>query len=85
MKKNKNIRTVFLTDHDSDRLRDVIYKRGLWNDADQYSDSVKPKELEWTMLFNSWVESECAKHGLPTVEVTAGSEEYLAKVRELIS
>lgn len=81
MKKDPRIRTIFLIDHNADWLRDVIYTRGLWDDAFKYPDSVKDKELQWVILFNSWIESECALHKLPTVEKTTGSDDYIAKVK----
>ena len=71
-------------DHDSDRLRDVIYTRGLWDAAFKYSDSVKEKELKWVVLFNNLIEQECNKYGLPIVEMTADSNEYIEKVKSLI-
>ncbi|HLP44075.1 MAG TPA: AAA family ATPase [Candidatus Nanoarchaeia archaeon] len=64
------VRPIFLVDHDVDRIRKVIFSRGLWDDAHTYSDDVKEKEVKWAALFNSWLESEAKKFGFQTVEVT---------------
>ncbi len=82
-KRNPRVKPVFLLDHDADRLREVIYTRGLWDDADKYPDTVKDKELAWVMLFNSWIERECKKVGLPTIEVQRG-DSYIEEVKRII-
>ncbi len=84
MGKDKRVKAVFLADHDTDRLRNVIYTRGLWDDAGKYPDSVKSKELEWVMLFNDWIERECKKFGLPIIEVQANSKEYIIQIEDFI-
>lgn len=48
---NKKIHPLFLIDEDEDRMRDVVYTRGLWDGANTYSDDVKEKEVEWASLF----------------------------------
>lgn len=40
-KNNEKVRAVFLVDADADRIKDVVFTRGLWDDAKTYSDSVK--------------------------------------------
>lgn len=52
-----------------EQIRAVIYKRGLWNDAYKYSDKVKEVEVEWTYLFNAWLEKEAKKYGYPLYEI----------------
>ena len=51
-KNDKHIRSVFLVDEDADRIRDVVFTRGLWDDAHTYPDDVKEKEVEWALLFS---------------------------------
>ena len=84
MEQEKGIKPVFLTDHNIDRLRDVIYTRGLWDAAFKYPDSVKEKELQWVVLFNTWIKKECDKYKIPTVEITIDSNDYIEKVKNLI-
>lgn len=81
---NNKVKPIFLVDDDVDRLRDVIYTRGLWDAAFRYSDSVKGKELEWVVLCNEWIKKECLKYGMPVVETTADSDKYLQDVRRFI-
>ena len=83
-KYNNHLKPIFLIDHDADRLRDVIYTRGLWDAAYKYSDSVKEKELAWVVKFNAWIEDECKKYKLSTVEMTADSDKYIEQVKNLI-
>lgn len=62
-KSKVEILPVFLVDEDRERVKDVVYTRGLWDDADKYSDDVKPVEVEWAMLFSEHLKNECNKHG----------------------
>jgi 2-phosphoglycerate kinase len=66
---NKEITSVFLVDEDADRIKDVIYNRGLWDDAKKYSDDLKPKEIEWVLDFSHKLRAEAEKYGYPTIEV----------------
>lgn len=70
MKIKTNVKSLFLLDKHEDRLRNVIYTRGLWDDADKYLDSVKEKEVEWCLKFNDWLEQEARQYNLPLLEVT---------------
>ena len=84
MKYNNQLKPIFLLDYDVARLRDVIYTRGLWDAAFKYPDNVKEKELAWVVAFNDLIANECAKYRLPTVEMSADSDKYIAEVKELI-
>lgn len=66
---DKNIKSVFLVDEDADRIRDIIFNRGLWDDAHKYSDDLKPKEIEWVLAFSNKLKAEAKKYNYPTVEV----------------
>lgn len=54
----KEIKAFFLIDEDKNRVRNIISTRGLWDDADKYSDSVKEKEVEWIFDFNNYIKEE---------------------------
>lgn len=58
-----DIKPVFLIDENEERVRDVVYTRGLWGDADTYSDEVKKVEVQWVDLFNKYIKSETEKYG----------------------
>lgn len=47
------VEAIFLVDHKESRIRESIYTRGLWDDADKYPDSVKPIEVEWVKACNA--------------------------------
>jgi len=68
-KNNKLVKPIFLIDKNEDRIRKIIYTRGLWDDADKYSDDVKGVEVEWAIEFNKWLEKEVEKYKLPFVEI----------------
>jgi len=80
----KEVKAVFLVDDDVERIRKTIFTRGLWDDADKYPDSVKEKEVEWVLAFNSYVTSEAGKHKMPVVKL-GDREQYLDEIKALIN
>lgn len=69
LKENESIKPIFLVDEDADRIRDVVFNRGLWDDARTYPDSVKEKEIEWALLFSHELKKEVEQYGYQFVEV----------------
>jgi 2-phosphoglycerate kinase len=77
-KDSPKFKAIFLVDRDADRIRDVVFNRGLWSSAKNYPDSVKEKEVEWVIEFNEYIIKEAEKFGFPTVEVTKGDQDMKA-------
>ncbi len=82
-KTKKDIKAVFLIDEDKERVRNTIFTRGLWDDADTYPDSVKEKEVEWVFAFNEYIKEEANKYNLPVVSV-GNREDYINEIKQLI-
>lgn len=55
---------VFLHDPDANRIEKRIFERGLYDDADNYPDSIKKIEVEWVVMYNEYYKSECEKYNL---------------------
>jgi 2-phosphoglycerate kinase len=68
MKDVEGLRPIFLYEDRPDRIREVVFKRGLWDDADKYDDDLKAKEIEWVVLFNDFIKGEAAKYGFSLVQ-----------------
>jgi len=66
---SSNVTAVFLIDRDNERMRKVIYERGLWADAHEYPDYVKEKEMEWATLFGERLEEATKGHNFPLIEI----------------
>jgi len=82
-KTKKDIRVVFLIDEDRERVRNTIFTRGLWDDADKYPDSVKEKEVEWVFAFNEYIKEEAKKYNLPVVSI-GNREDYIEEIKIII-
>ena len=82
---DKNIKTIFLIDENADKIRHVIFNRGLWDDAHTYPDYIKEKEIEWVLLFNKKIRMEAEKYDYPFIEVTKNLNdiEKIIKILEL--
>jgi 2-phosphoglycerate kinase len=77
----KIVKPVFLANSDEKQVRKVIFKRGLWDDADKYPDSVKEKEVEWTIEYCKWIKEECTKYNLPVIDVSkSNSYEQIVEI-----
>lgn len=81
--KNTDIKVVFLVDDNVKRIRKTIFTRGLWDDADKYSDDVKEKEVEWVIEFNNYIIRESKKYGFPVVKI-GDRKQYINEIKELI-
>ena len=81
----KLTKAVFLIDLDEDRMRKVVYERGLYDRADKYSDDVKEKEVEWAMLFTHRLKREALKCGFPCVDVTKTNTDLAAVIEAIES
>ncbi len=68
----KDIKPVFLFNGNKDKVRETIYKRGLWGKPGELPDSVKDKEVEWVLVFNDWLKKEVEKYGFLAVEAESG-------------
>jgi 2-phosphoglycerate kinase len=67
---NPQTKYVFLIDTNKDSIRNLVYTRGVWDDAEKYSDSVKDKEVEWIYEYNIWLKDECIKNNLKYIEIS---------------
>ena len=65
-----NVRAVFVTEADPGRMREVVFTRGIWDDAARYPDAVKEKELAWIMRFDTWLREQALAHGFPIVALS---------------
>ncbi|MBI2565204.1 hypothetical protein HYV79_04435 [Candidatus Woesearchaeota archaeon] len=83
VKKNKNIKAVFLVDEDITRIRKTIFTRGLWDEPSKYPNKVKEKEVEWVIAFNNYIKREAKKHKLPVVSV-GNRKNYFEEVKRII-
>lgn len=81
IKKDKII-PIFLIDEDKDRVRNTIFTRGLWDEADKYPDDVKEKEVEWVFAFNNYIKEEAKKYNMPVFSVDRKS--YIDEVKKLL-
>jgi 2-phosphoglycerate kinase len=83
VKNNSSIKPVFLVDLDEERMRKVVYERGLYEPAENYSDDVKEIEVEWAMMFAHRLQREALECGFPCVEVTK-SDNDISNIIEVI-
>ena len=83
-KNNKSIKPLFILDDNEKRIRRVIYKRGLWDDADKYPDNVKEIEVKWVIAFNQWLKKELAKYKFPYIEIK-DRKNLVEKIKKLLN
>ncbi len=80
--KDKKIKAVFLIDSNKKRVRETIFRRGLWDDAEKYSDKLKEKEVDWVMEFNNYIVKEAEKFDFLVVDIEEG--EYIKRARKAV-
>lgn len=67
-KDNLSIQAVFVVDHNEERIREVIFNRGLFDDSNKYPDQYKQKEVEWVKIYTREIEEQAKRNGFPIVE-----------------
>ena len=80
---SKFIKPIFLLNKNEERIRKIVFKRGLWDDADKYPDDLKEKEVEWVIYFNNWLEKEAKKYKYPIIEFN-GNDIPISKVKKFL-
>ncbi|MFS8131125.1 MAG: AAA family ATPase [Candidatus Dojkabacteria bacterium] len=60
--KGYDIKYIFLIEKDKQQIRSTVFTRGVWDDADKYSDEIKEKEVVWVLEYNLWLEKEVLKY-----------------------
>lgn len=83
IKKNKEVKAVFLIDEDIERVRRTIFTRGLWDDAKKYPDSIKEREVKWVIAFNQYIRKEAKKYNLPVIKI-GNRKDHLEKMKGII-
>lgn len=78
-----HVKAVFLTIGNEDHIRDTVFNRGLWSDANTYPDAVKEKEVEWVVGYNEYIKKESNKYGYPVFE-TKRQKEDIAAILQLL-
>ena len=84
MKDEKNMQAIFLYEERADRIREVVFNRGLWADADKYSNELKEKEVEWVLLFNQFIKEEATKYGFPLIQYKDDGSHFEEKKKLLV-
>lgn len=82
-KKDKKIIPIFLLDSNRKRVRETIFTRGLWDNADTYPDNVKEKEVEWVFEFNKMITTEAKKYDFPVINI-GDRIKYLEEIKKII-
>jgi 2-phosphoglycerate kinase len=62
-----DVRSVFVTDNRPERMREVVFTRGIWDEAGRYPDSVKEREFAWVVAYDAWLKTQALAHGFPVV------------------
>lgn len=83
-KEKAEILPIFIVDEDEERVKSVVYTRGLWDEANTYSDDVKPIEVEWAMLYSQYLKKECQKYGFKPY-IIGDREEFLQSLIEEVN
>lgn len=77
------IKPIFLLDSNKDRIKEVVYTRGLWAEAKKYSDDVKDLEVEWVLAFNDWLKEELKKYNYSAIE-TGDKKDLVLEIKNLL-
>jgi 2-phosphoglycerate kinase len=80
---NEEIKSIFLVTGSADRIRRVVFTRGLYASAHEYSDMVKGKEVEWVQLLSAWLKGEAEAYGYTWFEAEGDTTDFVLLVEML--
>lgn len=80
LKTRSDVRPIFLTDTGDEALRRAIFGRGLYTDAERYSDVIKEREMVWARLFDRRIIKEAREFGYPVVRIEKDTDSDMPKV-----
>ena len=78
------VKALFISDTDTASIEKVVYERGLFKAARDYSDSFKPREVEWVKIIDTMIRDDAASSGYSVVDVAKG-ETDMDKLVSLLS
>lgn len=84
LKIKHKIKFVCLIDKDEKRIREIVYKRGLWGDAKTYSDWIKELEIKYLVKVNEYYLEECKKNNLKYFIIDKNISKTKKKVKEYL-
>lgn len=73
---NPEIKAIFLSDTDTERIREVVFSRGLFTHPEKYGDDVKEKEIEWVKIFDGIIRREAERCKFPVIELGKDSTDF---------
>ncbi|MGH7204131.1 MAG: hypothetical protein ACREHC_06835 [Candidatus Levyibacteriota bacterium] len=82
-KNNSHVKSVYLTEENESKIRDIVFTRGVWADAHTYSDEVKEKEVDWILQYSHYLKVEAEKYDFPTITVKKNEEDLQLLLRAL--
>ena len=68
--KRSDIHPLFLLDKDEARLRNVVKMKPVWEYSRGYAGRAKKLDLEYVLLFNSWLREQLKKYPFPSIELS---------------
>lgn len=80
--KNKKLEIypIFLIDNNKDRIREILFTRGMWGDADTYEDWVKEIEQKYLIEINSRIMNDCKTLGLNYFEIKNNRQDTIDEI-----
>lgn len=69
------VKAIFLSDNNDERIRDVVFSRGLFTHPEKYGSEIKEKEVEWVKVFDDIIRQEAVRYNFPIVEVGKDSSD----------
>jgi len=84
IKTKYKIKPVFLIDLDKERIREIVYTRGLWGNAKTYANWVKEKEIDYLIKTNEYYLKEAKKYGFKYFIIKKNRDETLKEVEKFL-
>jgi len=79
-----DIRPIFLIDNNKNRIREILFTRGLWGPANTYEDWVKEIEQEYLIKINSIIQNKCKELKLKYFVIKDDRKDTIGEILSLL-
>lgn len=66
---NPEVKALFISDTNTSHIEKVVYERGLFDGAKNYTDEVKPREVKWVKIYDTILREDATAAGYAVVDV----------------
>jgi 2-phosphoglycerate kinase len=79
------IDALFLTVSSEEKVREVVYKEGMWNGSVDFDGDVMEKQIEWILEYDRYISEEAIRYGFKVFKTGTNEKQTTSCYNDIIS